>query len=148
MLLQMALFHSFYGWVVFHCLYGIYTHLYPFICWWKNVPLLKKYTLNYLRGKGAQGLWLILRWFQFSSVQSLSRVRLFVTPLIAATRPPCPSPTPGIYPNSCPSSRWCHPTISSSVIPFSSWHQFCPVSGSFPMSQFFTSGGQSVGASS
>ena len=84
MLLQMALFHSFYGWVVFHCLYGIYTHLYPFICWWKNVPLLKKYTLNYLRGKGAQGLWLILRWFQFSSVQSLSRVRLFATPWTAA----------------------------------------------------------------
>ena len=56
--------------------------------------------------------------------------------------PPCPSPTPGVYSNSCPSSRWCHPTISSSVIPFSS-HLY-PASGSFPVSQFFTSGGQSI----
>ena len=55
-------------------------------------------------------------------------------------RPPCPSPTPGIYPNSCPSSRWCHPTISSSVIPFS-----FPASGSFPMSRLFASGGQRIG---
>ena len=63
------------------------------------------------------------------------------------TRPPCPSPTPGVYPNSCPLSRWCHPTISSSVIPFSSHLQSFPASGSFQMSQFFTSGGQSIGAS-
>ena len=62
-------------------------------------------------------------------------------------RPPCPSPTPGVYPNPCPSSQWCHPTISSSVVPFSSRLQSFPVSGSFPMSQFFTSGGQSTGAS-
>ena len=64
------------------------------------------------------------------------------------TRPPCPSPTPGVYSNSCPLSRWCHPTISSSVIPFSSCLQSFPASGSFPMSQFFTSGGQSIGVSS
>ena len=63
------------------------------------------------------------------------------------TRPPCPSPTPGVYSNSCPSHRWCHPTISSSVIPFSSCLQSFPASGSFQMSQFFTSGGQSVGVS-
>ena len=63
------------------------------------------------------------------------------------TRLPCPSPTPRIYPNSCPLSRWCHPTISSSIIPFSSCSQSFPASGSFPMSQFFTSGGQSIGAS-
>ena len=63
------------------------------------------------------------------------------------TRPPCPSPTPGVYPNSCPLSCWCHPTISSSVIPFSSRPQSFPASGSFPMSQFFTSGGQSLGVS-
>ena len=62
-------------------------------------------------------------------------------------RPPCPSPTPGIYSNSCPLSPWCHPTISSSVIPFSSCLQSFPASGSFPMSQFFTSGGQRIGAS-
>ena len=62
-------------------------------------------------------------------------------------RPPCPSPTPRVYSNSCPLSQWCHPTISSSVIPFSSHLQSCPASGSFPMSQFFASGGQSIGVS-
>ena len=63
------------------------------------------------------------------------------------TRLPCPSPTPRTYSNSCPSSQWCHPTISSSVIPFSSHLQSFPVSGSFSMSQFLTSGGQSIGVS-
>ena len=62
-------------------------------------------------------------------------------------RLPCPSPTPGACSNSCPSSRWCHPTISSSVIPFSSYLQSFPASGSFPVSQFFTSSGQSIGTS-
>ena len=61
------------------------------------------------------------------------------------TRPPCPSPTPRAYSNSCPSSRWYHPTISSSVVPFSSCHQSFPASGSFQMSQLFASGGQSIG---
>ena len=61
-------------------------------------------------------------------------------------RPPCPSPTPRVYPNSCPSSRWCHPTISSSVVPFSC-PQSLPASGSFPMSQLFAWGGQSIGVS-
>ena len=59
-------------------------------------------------------------------------------------RPPCPSPTPRVYPNPCPSSRWCHPTISSSVVLFSSCPQSFPASGSFPMSQLFSSGGQSI----
>ena len=59
-------------------------------------------------------------------------------------RPPCPSPTPGVYSNSCPLSLWCHPTISSSVIPFSSHLQSFPASRSFPMSRFFASGGQSI----
>ena len=63
------------------------------------------------------------------------------------TRPLCPSQTPGVYSNSCPSSRWCHPAISSSVIPFSSCPQSLPGSGSFPVSQLFTSGGQSIGVS-
>ena len=62
------------------------------------------------------------------------------------SRPSCPSPTPGIYSNSCPSSWWCHPDISSSVIPFSC-HQSLPISGSFPMSQLFAWGGQSIGVS-
>ena len=61
-------------------------------------------------------------------------------------RPPCPSPTPRACSNSCPSSQWCHPTIWSSVIPFSSCLQSFPASGSFPMSQFFTSGDQNIGA--
>ena len=60
------------------------------------------------------------------------------------TRTPCPSPTPGVYPNPCPSSLWCHPAISSSVIPFSSCPQSLPASGSFPMSQLFAWGGQST----
>ena len=63
------------------------------------------------------------------------------------SRLPCPSPTPRACSNSCPLSCWCHPTISSSVIPFSSCLQSFPSSGSFPMSQFFTSGGQNIGAS-
>ena len=62
-------------------------------------------------------------------------------------RPFCPSPTPGVYPNSCPLSQWCHLTISSSVIPFSSCFQSFPTSGSFQMSQLFTSGGQNIGVS-
>ena len=63
------------------------------------------------------------------------------------SRPPCPSPTPGVYSNSCPSSRWCHPAILSSVIPFSSCPQSLPAPGSFPMSQLFEWGGQSTGVS-
>ena len=73
-----------------------------------------------------------------SSVQSLSRIQL---------RPPCPSPTPRVYSNSCPLSRWCHPAISSLVVTFSSCSQSLPASGSFPVSQFFTAGGQSIGVS-
>ena len=62
-------------------------------------------------------------------------------------RPPCPSPTPGVHPNPCPLSRWCHPTISSSAVPFSSCPQSFPASGSFQMIQLFTWGGQSTGVS-
>ena len=62
-------------------------------------------------------------------------------------RPPCPSPTPRVYSNSCPLSQGCHPTLSSSVVPFSFCLQSFPASGSFPVTQFFTSGGQSIGAS-
>ena len=63
------------------------------------------------------------------------------------TRPPCPSPTPGAYSNPCPSSRWCHPAISSSITPFSSCPQSLPASASFPMSQLFPWDGQSIGVS-
>ena len=62
-------------------------------------------------------------------------------------RPPCPSPSPRLYLNPCPLSWWCHPTISSSVIPFSSYPQSFPASGSFQMSQLFASGGQNIGVS-
>ena len=79
-------------------------------------------------------------------VQLLSRVRLFVTPRKHA-RLPGPSPSPGACSNSCPLSRWCHPTISPSVVPFSSCLRSFPASGSFPMSQLFSSGGQTIEAS-
>ena len=84
---------------------------------------------------------------QFSSVQLLSRVRLFVTPRIAARQASLSITNPGVYSNSCPSSQWCHPAISSSVIPFSSCPQSLLASGSFPTSQLFAWGGQSIGAS-
>ena len=77
-------------------------------------------------------------------VQLLSCVWLFATLWIAKHQASCPSPTPGACSNSCPLSQWCYPTISSSVVPFSSWLQSFPAWGSFPMSQFFTSGGQST----
>ena len=81
--------------------------------------------------------------FQFSSVAQLC-LTLWQPHGQQHAKPPCPSPTPRAYSNSCPLSWWCHPTISSSVIPFSSCLQSFPSSGSFQMSQFFTSGGQSI----
>ena len=100
------------------------------------------------KGPGpSAGLWTIGPLF--SSVQfSLSVVSDSLRPHGPQNaRPPCPSPTPGACSNSCPLSQWCHPTISSSVGPFSSRLQSFPASGCFPMSQLFTSGGQSVGIS-
>ena len=81
--------------------------------------------------------------FTFSSLQSLSPI--LCDPM--NPRPPCPTPTPRVHPNPCPLSQWCHPTTSSSVIPFSSCPQSFPTSGSFQMSQLFTSGDQSIGVS-
>ena len=89
----------------------------------------------------------ILSYTHISSVQSLSRVRLFATPLTAARQASLPITNSRSYSNSCPLSRWCHPTISSSVVPFSSCPQSFPASGSFPMSQLFPWGGQSIGVS-
>ena len=84
---------------------------------------------------------------QFSSIQSLSQVQLSTTPWTAANpRTPCLSPIPRVYSNSCSLSQWCHQTISSSVIPFSSHLQSFPASGSFQMSHFI-SDGQSIGVS-
>ena len=86
---------------------------------------------------------------QFSSVSSVAQ--LCLTSLqpheLQHARPPCPSPTPRVHQNPCPLSRWCHPTISCSFVPFSFCPQSFPASGSFQMSQLFTSGGQSIGVS-
>ena len=84
---------------------------------------------------------------QFSSVQLLSHIWLFATPWTAAHQTSLSITNSGAYSNSWPSSRWCHPTISSSVAPFSSYLQSFPASGFFPSSQFFASGGQSIGVS-
>ena len=86
---------------------------------------------------------------QFSSVQfSRSVVSDSLWPHeLQHARPPCPSPTPGVHSDPCPSSQWCHPAISSSVIPFSSCPPSLPASESFPMSQLFAWGGQSAGVS-
>ena len=82
---------------------------------------------------------------QFSSVtQSCPTLRPHES---QHARPPCPSPAPGVYPNSCASSQWCHPAISSSVVPFFSCPQSLPASGSLPMSQLYTWDGQSTGVS-
>ena len=91
----------------------------------------------------------IFQFYRYRSVQfSRSVVSDFLQPHeLQHTRPPCPSPTPGVYSNSCPSSQWGHPAISSWVVPFSSCHQSLPESGSLPMSQLFTWGGQSIGVS-
>ena len=105
---------------------------------WSSVP-----TLGHLL------LWSGLSWVANSSVQfSSSVVSDSLQPHgLKHPRLPCPSPTPRAYSNPCPSSWWCHPTISSSVVPFSSCLPSFPASGSFPMSQFFASGGQSIEAS-
>ena len=83
---------------------------------------------------------------QFSSVQSLVMSESLWPHEPQHARPPCPSPTTRVYPKSCPLSRWCHPTISSSVVRFSCLQSF-PTSGSFQMSQIFASGGQNTGVS-
>ena len=97
----------------------------------------------------AQGTLLRALWWPKWSVQfSHSVVSDSLRPHeLQHARSPCPSPTPGVYSNSCPSSRWCHPAISSSVVPFSSCPQSLPASGSFSMSQLFAWGGQSIGVS-
>ena len=100
--------------------------------------------------------WLVLGWekclfkaFAYFSVQfSHSVVSDSLRPHeLQHARPPCLSPTPGVHSNPCPLSLWCHPTISSSVIPFSSCPQSFPASGFFQISQLFTSGGQTIGVS-
>ena len=97
---------------------------------------------TYIQKNPEQRTWIIV-----VVVPSHSRVLLFSTPWSTARRLPCPSLSPGACSNSCPLSQWCHPTISSSVVPFSSCLQSFPASGSFPMNPLFAAGGQSIGAS-
>ena len=94
-------------------------------------------------------IWVTKEAIQFSSLQFSRSVMsdIWRPHGLQHARLPCPSPAPRAYSNSCPLSQWCHPTISSSVIPFSSHLQSFPASGSFPVSQFFASGGQRIGVS-
>ena len=123
-----------------------------FICMWLYMYIFWKMSIQVLCLFCNQvicfSLFLMLSCM-FSSVQfSCSVVSDSLRPHeLQHARTPCLSPTPGVYPNPCPSSWWCHPTISSSVIPLSSCPQSLPASGSFPTSQLFASGGQSIGAS-
>ena len=105
----------------------------------KNIQYVRRWVLQKNNNNNKNSV-------QFSSVQfSRSVMSDSLGPQeLQHTRPPCPSPAPGVYPNSCPSSRWCHPAISSSVVPFSSCPQSLPALGSFPMSPLFTWGGQSI----
>ena len=91
-------------------------------------------------------LFIFFSSFPFSSVTQ-SCLTLLWPQEPQHARPPCPSPTPRVHPNSCALSRWCHPTLSSSVMPFSSCLHSSPASGSFPMGQLFAWGGQSTGVS-
>jgi len=106
--------------------------------------LKKLYKLMFPTGWNL--LWVIIRKSAVQFSHSVVSDSLWPHRL-QHSRPPCPSPTPRVYSNSCPLSQWCHPTISSSVVPFSSRLQSFPASGSFQMSHFLTSGGQSIGVS-
>ena len=110
----------------------------------------------WISGRGAYAYLTLPKWYynekykkDFGSVQfSRSVMSNSLRPReLQHARPPCPSPTPRVHSNSCPLSWWCHPAISSSVIPFSSCPQSLPASESFPMSQLFAWGGQSIGVS-
>ena len=132
---------------------GWKDHLEKKVTTWSSIPVWKIPWTEEPGGLQSRGQKELdtTEWprIQFSSVQfsrSVMSDSLWLHELQHA-RHPCPSPTPGVYSNSCPSSQWCHPAISSSVIPFSSCPQSLPASGSFPMSQLFTWGGQSFGVS-
>ena len=113
------------------------------------VVTVKMWTWSFKPVYGVGKYWQGRRQKSFSSVQfSRSVMSDSLRPHgLQHARLRCPSPTPGACSKSCPLSRWCHPTVSFSVVPFSSCLQSWPVSGSFPLSQFFASGGQSIGAS-
>ena len=123
--------------------------------WWQNKSFDFLIECSFIKAKSRQRTFsqclksLREGILSFTSVQfSCSVVSHSLRPHESQhARPPCPSPTPRVHPNSCPSSQWCHPAISPSVIPYSSCPQSFPAPGSFPMSQLFASGGQSIGVS-
>ena len=114
----------------------------PFVTTWINLEDIMLTAISQTRKTNTV-------WSQFSSVQSSRSVVPDSLQLHEPqhARPPCPLPTPRVHPNPCPLSQWCHPTISSSVIPFSSCPQSFPASRPFQMSQLFASGGQNIGVS-
>ena len=123
--------------------YGLWVTVLGILCFWSWVTLSFQNPLK--KKKKVKDLWTCC----ISSVHfscSVVSNRLWSRGLQHA-RLPCASPTPRAWSNSCPSSQWCHTTISSSVVPFSSCLQSCPASGSFPVSLFFVSGSQSIGVS-
>ena len=122
----------------------------PILKCWKAVSMRKHKTLYFTsrlnRGRPISCSFYAL-FNNVQSVQSLSHVRVLHPHGLQHARLPCPSQSPRVYSNSCPFSQWCHPTFSYFVIPFFSCLQSSPTSGSFQMSQLFTSGGQSIGVS-
>ena len=146
-------YHEICGWLTLLCNLPDYSNKYPpFVpgAWFEG-PLWK-----FLNTSSAstmfKALCLILKTQLLLFIESVQFSRSVVSDSLRPhewqhPRPPCPSPTPRVHSNSRPSSWWCHPAISSSVVPFSSCPQSLPASGSFPMSQLFTWGGQSIGVS-
>ena len=133
--------------------HGINCHFSRYICEFPGSPVVRNAMLLLLRAL-VQSLVRELRSYKLCSVAQKKIFSIQFRSVAQScdwapqhTRPPCPSPTPGVHPNPCPLSQWCHPTISPSVVPFSSCPQSFPASGSFQMSQPFASGGQSIGAS-
>ena len=116
---------------------------------WVAISFSRGYSWpRYQTHISCSGRQILYNWATSISSVQLSVVSNSLWPHgLQHARPPCPSPTPGVYSNSCPLSWWCHSTISSSGIPFSSWLQSFPASGSFLMSQFFASGVPTIGVS-
>ena len=134
---QWNLYGNHFGDITFYLFIHLSIHLDPLFSWIPNT------FINLIYGEKS-----VINWGQGSVQFSRSVVSNSLRPRgLQHTRPLCPSPTPRVYSNSCPLSQWCHPTISSSVVPFPSHLQSFQASGSFQMSQFFASGCQSIGVS-
>jgi len=146
-------------WFHFHlCMWVIHWGLHLRLPWRSWVSPVRarcvggaaSWVAEVLEAPGSQGSW----WLEHQEIKCSRRVSVQFSRWVVSdslwthglqhARPPCPSPTPGVYSNSCPLSQWCYPTIPSSVVPFSCLQSF-PASGSLQMSQFFASGGQIIG---